>query len=202
VVIRRGGNGPGGRRRCGAGLSGDERAASAVEFALVAPALVLLLLGILEFGLLMAAQVTLSNAVAETARYGITGRTEPEREREEVIRDLVEESAAGLFDSSLLEFESLVYPDFSSVGRPEPFDDDNGNGIRDPGESYQDLNGNGQWDEDMGVPGAGGPDEVVLYRVRYPWRLLLPVFRPFFPPDGELDIEASVAVRNEPFPSE
>ncbi len=183
-------------------LAADRRGASAVEFALVAPTLVLLLLGILEFSLLMAAEVTLSNAVAEVARFGITGREDADRSREEMIRDQVEESAAGLFDASLLEFETLVYPDFSSVGRPEPFQDDNGNGIRDEGETYQDVNGNGQWDEDMGAPGAGGPDEVVLYRVRYPWRLMIPVFRPFFPPQGRIELEASMAVRNEPFPSE
>ncbi len=192
------------RKRNGgaAALGGDRRGASAVEFALVAPSLVLLLLGVVEFGLLMAAQVTLSNAVAESARYGITGRTDPDKDREQVIRELVEEAAGGLFDPTLLEVETLVYPDFSSVGRPEPFQDENGNGVRDPGEPYDDVNGNGQWDEDMGAPGAGGPDEVVLYRVSYPWRIFMPVFRPFFPPDGELDIEASVAVRNEPFPSE
>ncbi len=185
-----------------AALAADRRGASAVEFALVAPTLVLLLLGILEFSLLMAAEVTLSNAVAEVARFGITGQTGTDKTREELIREQVEQAAEGLFDSSLLEFETLVYPDFSSVGRPEPFNDENGNGMRDPGESYEDLNGNGQWDADMGVPGAGGPDDIVLYRVRYPWRLMIPVFRPFFPPDGEVEIEASLAVRNEPFPEE
>ncbi|HFD16277.1 MAG TPA: hypothetical protein ENJ38_08240, partial [Rhodospirillales bacterium] len=45
-----------------AALAADRQGASAVEFALVAPTLVLLLLGILEFSLLMAAEVTLSNA--------------------------------------------------------------------------------------------------------------------------------------------
>ncbi len=185
-----------------AALATDRQGASAVEFALVAPTLVLLLLGILEFSLLMAAEVTLSNAVAEVARFGITGQTGTDKTREELIREQVDQAAEGLFDSSLLEFETLVYPDFSSVGRPEPFNDENGNGVRDPGESYEDLNGNGQWDADMGVPGAGGPDDIVLYRVRYPWRLMIPVFRPFFPPDGEVEIEASLAVRNEPFPEE
>ena len=185
-----------------AALAADRQGASAVEFALVAPTLVLLLLGILEFSLLMAAEVTLSNAVAEVARFGITGQTGTDKTREELIREQVDQAAEGLFDSSLLEFETLVYPDFSSVGRPEPFNDENGNGVRDPGESYEDLNGNGQWDADMGVPGAGGPDDIVLYRVRYPWRLMIPVFRPFFPPDGEVEIEASLAVRNEPFPEE
>ncbi len=180
----------------------DRRGVSAVEFALVAPTLVLLLLGILEFGLFMAAEVTLSSAVAEVARFGITGQQAPDTTREELIRERVEEAAAGLFDPALLEFDTLVYPDFSSVGRPEPFVDDNGNGVRDAGETYDDVNGNGQWDADMGLPGAGGPDEVVLYRVRYPWRLLIPVFRPFFPPDGEVQLEAGMAVRNEPFPAE
>jgi len=150
----------------------------------------------------MAAEVTLSSAVAEVARFGITGQQGANSSREEQIRERVEEAAAGLFDPDLLELDTLVYPDFSSVGRPEPFVDENGNGVRDANESYTDLNGNGQWDADMGLPGAGGPDDVVLYRVRYPWRLRIPLFRPFFPPDGQVQLEAAVAVRNEPFPSE
>jgi Flp pilus assembly protein TadG len=45
--------------------------ASAVEFALVLPILVLLLFGIISFGLYFAASLGLSNASREAARYGV-----------------------------------------------------------------------------------------------------------------------------------
>ncbi len=174
---------------------------SAVEFALVLPVLLLMVGGILEFSLVMTAEVTLSNAVTEVARYGITGRTPDGQTREEAIQDLIVEAGRGLFDADKITIETLVYPDFDSIGRPEPWVDENGNGAYDEGEPYTDMNGNGQWDDDMGAPGVGGPDDIVLYRVTYPWDIYIPLFRPFFGQNGQLELEASVAVRNEPFPN-
>ncbi len=181
-------------------LRADRRGAVAVEFALVASAFVVLLLGIVEYALFMYAETTLENAVAEAARFGITGRTLAGKTREQVVADIIQEKLTAPFDPELVQLDTLVYPDFSSIGRPEPFVDENGNGVRDPGEPYTDVNGNGEWDADMGESGLGGPDAVVLYRVRYPWQLFFPLFRAFFPPDGTVWMEAGIAVRNEPFP--
>jgi Flp pilus assembly protein TadG len=56
-----------------------------VEFALVIPVLLLLLLGIIEFGLLLYNQQVITNASREGARYGIVAR--------ETRRDLTEITA-------------------------------------------------------------------------------------------------------------
>jgi Flp pilus assembly protein TadG len=47
----------------------DERGSSAVEFALVVPVLLLLVFGIINFGLVMAQKASLSNAARAGARY-------------------------------------------------------------------------------------------------------------------------------------
>jgi Flp pilus assembly protein TadG len=47
---------------------GDDRGAAAVEFALVLPVLVLLLFGIVDFGRLLNAEITLTQAAREGAR--------------------------------------------------------------------------------------------------------------------------------------
>jgi Flp pilus assembly protein TadG len=47
----------------------SERGAAAVEFALVVPVLLLLLLGIIEFGRAYNTQISLTHAARETARY-------------------------------------------------------------------------------------------------------------------------------------
>ncbi len=52
------------------GLQG-ERAQALVEYALVLPILLLLLLGIMEFGILVFNYNTIANAAREGARYGI-----------------------------------------------------------------------------------------------------------------------------------
>ncbi len=200
------------RRACGVGpapsrglpaaILADRRGATAVEFALVAPVLIALLVGILEFALFLTADITLESAVTEAARFGITGRSLGATTREEAIRAVLERRAGSLLDPGRLALETLVYPDFASIGQPEPWVDADGDGARDPGEPYADLNGNGRWDADMGLAGLGGPDAVVLYRARYPWRFVTPLLRAFFPPDGTVELVATMAVRNEPFPAE
>jgi Flp pilus assembly protein TadG len=52
-----------------------QKGAALVEFAVVLPILVLLLIGMMEFGLLLYNQHVLTNASREGARYGIVART-------------------------------------------------------------------------------------------------------------------------------
>ena len=64
-------------------ISRGEEGQALVEFALVVPVLLLLLLGIVEFGLLLYNQQVITNASREGARYGIVMRT-PRRSVEEI----------------------------------------------------------------------------------------------------------------------
>lgn len=58
----------------------EERGQALVEFAVVLPVLVLLLLGLMEFGRILHALLTVQNAAREGARLGITGATDGEIE--------------------------------------------------------------------------------------------------------------------------
>lgn len=58
------------------GLGRDEKGQSVVEFALVVPILLLLVLGIMEFGRAYSANLTLQNAAREGARLAVTGATD------------------------------------------------------------------------------------------------------------------------------
>ena len=54
--------------------SGSSRGQTLVEFALVLPIIVILLFGIIDFGLMLNHRITLQHAVREGARYGmVTG---------------------------------------------------------------------------------------------------------------------------------
>jgi hypothetical protein len=172
-----------------------------VEFALVAPPFLAILCAIMEFSGIMFVQTLLEGAAREASRYGITGRA-PEGishiNREQKIREIIAATGVGVIDIDDLEMDTLVYDSFEDVGQPEPFTDENENGAFDPGEPYSDINGNGQWDEDMGAVGLGGPGSVVVYRLRYDWPIMIPLFVPFF---GEtVPLQANIAVRNELFP--
>lgn len=50
-------------------LSRDVRGAAAIEFGIIAPVLILMLVGLLQMGVMFNAQAGLKNAVAEGARY-------------------------------------------------------------------------------------------------------------------------------------
>ena len=168
-----------------------------VEFALVAPALFGLLLGIFEFSGVLFAQTLLEGGARQASRYGITGSTTSGTTREDMILQIVEDNAYGIIDTDEIEMDTLIYENFSDVAQPEPFTDANGNGIFDEGEEFDDINGNAQWDEDQGRAGLGGPGDVVVYRLRYDWPLIIPFFRPLF--GDTIALDANVAVRNEPF---
>lgn len=170
-----------------------------VEFALIAPVLLGLLCGTLEFSGILFAQTLLEGGAREASRYGITGGIDEGLGREGAILQIINDNTFGVIDVDELDIETLVYQTFGDVGQPEPFVDADGNGFFDAGEEFEDVNGNGVWDEDMGVAGLGGPGDVVVYRLSYDWQIMIPVFQPFFGDDITLD--ASIAVRNEPFGS-
>ncbi|MDX6751634.1 TadE/TadG family type IV pilus assembly protein [Geminicoccaceae bacterium 1502E] len=186
------------RSRSHAGGPLDRRGVAAVDFALVAPALLLLLVGFFELALLFTGNVLLQAGASNAARAGILGSSPPGVSREQLIRLTVGEATGSLLDPARLEIDTLVYPSFDSIGRPETWIDLDGNGRHDPLEPFQDANGNGKWDADMGRTGAGGASEVVLYRISYDWRPIVPMVGALVP-GGTLTLRTSLAVRNEPF---
>lgn len=174
--------------------------ATATEFALAAPLLLLLAAGIIEIGSFLFALTLLEAGVREASRFGITGReVAVGTSRETTIRNIVVANGIGLIDAARLQVQVTVYPGFSQIGQPEPFIDQAPfNGIHDPGETFTDVNGNGVWDADMGVAGTGGAGDVVVYTLTYPWRLLTGFLGPLL--GEQLTLRASIAVRNEPYP--
>lgn len=61
-------------------LKSSQRGQSLVEFALVLPMLLLLVLGVLEFGWILKAEIAVSAAAREGARYAAVGKTEAQAE--------------------------------------------------------------------------------------------------------------------------
>lgn len=170
-----------------------------VEFAFVAPVLLGLICGVFEFSGILFAQTLLEGGARQASRFGVTGSSTAEISRQDMILQIIEDNAYGIIDIDEIDMETLVYESFADVGQSEPFTDSNSNGAFDEGEEFDDINGNSAWDEDMGLAGLGGPGDVVIYRLRYDWSLMIPLFRPFF--GDTIALDANVAVRNEPFGS-
>ena len=180
----------------------DNSGTAGVEFALTAPLFILTILGVMEFGMILSTEALMEGAVRDAARFGVTGQNETERLQ--IIEDIVSERTIGLVDVESAQIDVLTYGSFDVIGAPEPFVDTSPfNGVYDPGETYSDINSNGQWDPDQGLASAGQSGEVVLYRITYD----APSMTGFLDhliggEDNAIQLVASIAVRNEPYEME
>jgi len=175
------------------------RGAAMIEFALIAPALILVILGIIEMAMVMVVTTLMEGGLRQASRFGITGFIPDGETREEIVLQIVTDNTIGLIDVSDASLTSFVYPSFGDIGKPEPLEDDNENGVHDEGEFYVDVNGNSQWDPDMGTAGLGGPGEVVLYTLSAEWEFMTPFIGNLVSDNGKIPLTASMVIRNEPY---
>ena len=153
-------------------LARDKRGATAVEFAAIAPALLMTLLGLMDLSYNMYATTLLEGAIQKAARdatiEGAGGRAAAIDSRVRgVVHDIV--------GNATIQFDRRAYTDFSEVSRPEDFTDTNGDGTCAGGEPFEDVNDNGTWDQDRGKAGTGGARDAVLYTVTVTYPRAFPV---------------------------
>jgi Flp pilus assembly protein TadG len=176
-------------------LRGDRRGATLVEFAIVAPVFLLLLIGIMETGFAIYAKVVLNGAVAAAGR---SSGLESGQLSQAAIDRRVRERVQAVVPNAAFTFTRANYQNFADIGRPEDFSDTNRNGQHDANECFSDENGNGQWDADVGRGGLGGASDVVLYVVQARYPSLLPIASAFGLPQ-RWSISASTILRTQPF---
>jgi Flp pilus assembly protein TadG len=184
-------------------VSANQSGVAAVQFALIIPIMLLCILGAFQLGYIGFAQSRLESAVRQGSRVGITGKTVDKPTRQEAIEDNVVFSMRNISKVPELPiiYTSKAYPTFSTLTQPgEPFEDKNGNGICDTGEVYFDYDGvDGRSTQDISSPGVGQPGDVVQYEITYPLDLFVPVANEFFGSDHRLNLKARTVVRNELF---
>ena len=175
------------------------RGASAIEAAFALPIFILLITGIAELSMVLFVSVLAEGGLREAARYGLTGQVPGATTREEQLVQIVKDHTHGLIEISPSNVTFRVYDEFGHIDAEEPFVDANGNGKFDDGEDFTDWNGNDSWDKDTGEAGSGAAGEIVFYEIEYQWSFLTPLFQVFGGDDGKLDLNASIAIRNEPY---
>jgi Flp pilus assembly protein TadG len=174
----------------------DESAVTIVEFGIVAPVMLLMLMGFFDLAHTEYARSVLQGAIQMAARNSTleSGQTSGS-----TIDAAVETQVQRVVGSNATWTSSrLSYSDFSDVGVAEPYTDTNGNGKYDKGECYEDVNGNGQWDSDMGASGQGGADDAVLYTMTVSYKRMFPMATMLGWPSNQT-ITASTVLRNQPY---
>ncbi|MBD3728464.1 MAG: pilus assembly protein [Sphingomonadales bacterium] len=143
-------------------LAGDSSGATLVEFALIAPALLTLLLGLFEMGYNYYMQSLLQGSIQQAARDStIEGAYVKQTEIDTAVTNTVHQ----IVPDATITFQRRAYSSFSKVNQPEDFTDANNDGDCNDGEPFEDANGNGIWDADRGRTGLGGARDAVLYQV-------------------------------------
>ena len=141
------------RRATGRGrLDADRRGAALLQFALVAPVLMLFIIGTIEIAIVLLVSGSIEASALAASRFGTTGATGSQVTRLDTIKQMIADNTYGLVDMSKVQIDVEVYPSFAAIGQPEPFTDTNHNGVHDPGEAYTDVNGNGKWDAARAAP--------------------------------------------------
>ena len=177
----------------------DKRGVTAVEFALIAPAMLVLICGSLELGHMIFARVALEGAVTEAARSATASLERTEQERLESLRTSIQRTMQPfpLAQGESITIETHVFHDFSTA-YPEPYVDNNANRIYDLGEPYTDRNKNGRWDTATPIAGTlGGPGDVISLTAVFPKRILFGFLARDWVLGRALTLRATTVVRNE-----
>jgi Flp pilus assembly pilin Flp len=183
------------RRRLGQ-LRSDDGGATIVEFALIAPALLVMLFGLFDLSYSMYTAQMLQGAIQGAAR---NSTLEGAASSEATINANVTRAVRAVVAGTTPTFTRKSYRDFTGVNRPEDYDDVNANNTCDAGESFEDSNGNSNWDLDPGESGFGKAREATIYTVSVTYRRPFPVFALIPGQSENHTLVATTVLRNQPY---
>ena len=183
-------------------LRTDERGAALMEFGLVAPVLCLMLMGLFDLGHQMYIKSLVQGAMQKAGRDSML-QTGPASATaiDQKVTDMVHKA----IPDGTLTFTRVNYSNFANIGTPEPFVDSNGNGVRNTGECYQDINANTVWDNNSSQSGQGSASEAAVYTVTVSYARVFPLasLMAMFPGNGTQSTTATVTsstvLRNQPY---
>jgi Flp pilus assembly protein TadG len=188
------------RRRIFPALVKDRSGIAAMEFGLVAPVMALFMMGIGDLLYGIYAQSILMGAVQKA------GRDATLQQNTTAAATLAIDTAVMTMVKSMAPAATYVstrenYTTFSLVDKPEPFTDSTTTGtvgVRDPGECYSDINGNGQWDADASRSGVGGASDVAQYTITVTYPRVFPVAK-LLGWGANATISAQTLLKNQPY---
>jgi Flp pilus assembly protein TadG len=176
-------------------LAGDRRGATAVEFAIIAPALLMVLLGVFDTAYNLYTTSVLDGAAQKAARDSTIEGAET---KGLAIDDKVAAAVHNVMPNADVTFDRRAYRDYSDVRRPEDYTDVDKDGACDNNEPFEDLNGNGVWDSDRGSDTMGGARDAVLYTVTVSYPRAFPLMHLLGLPET-VSSQTQTVLRNQPY---
>lgn len=161
----------------------SEDGITAVEFALVAPVLILIFMAIIELSLMFFAAVNIDGAAIDAARRIRTGQTQTSGDPENDFTTALCASLSSLVDCNTVHYDSRVVSNYSSVTLGVEYDPDTGEPI-----TYG-FN-------------AGGSGDIIVVRVMYMWSINTPLIGNIFassPGTGKRLLTSTAVFQSEPY---
>lgn len=156
------------------GLLRDRSGMAMVEFAFVAPVMVIVLMGLGELLYQPYVQSILTGAVQKAGRDSTIEDSAFSDDAIAAIDGQVKSAVRGVAKTATFVSRRESYSSFSLI-KPEYFVDSNDNKVRDNNECFDDVNGNGSWDAKPGRVGQGGADDITAYTMTVTYPRLFPV---------------------------
>lgn len=163
------------RRRGGDGVPPAQlqRGAIIVEFALVAPLLLLLIMAIMDLSTMMWVNLSMQHAVREAGRYALTMRNDGYTSagaRQMQVVQVIKENSMGMYDKLKPRIKVTLN------GSPYSYDGSDASGFG------------------TGMFGVSG--DLVVMQLDCTWTLMTPLMRPFFH-GGEYKFSVATVFNNE-----
>ncbi len=181
-------------------LAGDERGAVLTEFGLLAPVMLLMLVGAFDVGHSLYLKTIIEGAVQKAARDSglesgslTASQTTIDTKVRDQLRPLIGNAPA--INITRTYFRNFADAD---AGAAEPFTDSDADSICDRGESYEDKNNSGTWDSTGGATGQGQAQDAVIYKVSITYPRMFPLNK-FIGIPANAVVSAETVMNNQPY---
>ncbi len=179
----------------------DQDGTSVMEFGLIAPVAVMMMLGTMDIGHSYYVRSVLDGAMQNAARdSALEGSATAAQQA--VIDKRIIDSVHAISPSSTVTPKRRYYKTFSdaAAAQAEEIVESTPNFLCevDNGESYIDANNNGKFDRDGGDEGQGGSQDVVVIKVQVKFPRLFPVATLIGLPNN-VTIDSNSILANQPY---
>jgi Flp pilus assembly protein TadG len=180
-------------------IGDDKRGIAAVEFAVIAPVFLVVLMGGMDFGHTLYVQSILQGSVQKAARDNTLDSSTSQAALDAI--DLkVRSDIRNINNQATVNITRRFYRNFSTAAAkvPETWTDTNANGRCDASEPYVDANNNSVWDADGGDGGQGGARDITVYQATMTYPRMFPTNTLIgFP--ANVTITAQTVLANQPY---
>ena len=154
----------------------DRKGATIVEFAIVVPVLLLLIIGLFDISYNLYMISALQGIVQKAARDSTLQSANPTT-ADAALDTMVTNQVHALYPSATVTPIRRFYRSYAeaSAKKAETWTDTNHDGTCDNGEPFTDTNNNGTWDVDGGNGGQGGAKDRTVYTVTVTYPRMFPI---------------------------